>query len=297
MKLGACFSGGGIKGFAHIGAMKALEEEKIKFGYFSGTSSGSIVATLYSCGYSSEEIAKIFLNHVNNIKYIDSENVKRFFKNFFTGKGFKIDGLSSGMIIKRLINKYCNQKGVYHIKDIEIPLLIPAVNLCTEELYVFTNYKIENRSSGFRYIYDVDIGTAVQASCSYPGLFSPCVFEDSLLVDGGIAENIPWREMKKMGIDKVVSIVFNDETKCKRENSIIDILSKSFSILCHELAEYEEDGSDYLLRIDLPKCGLLEKVDGRKLMEEGYKQTKKKIKNIKQEVLSVSEKVSQFDYD
>lgn len=253
MKLGACFSGGGIKGFAHIGAMKAFEEEKIKFGYFSGTSSGSIIATLYSCGYSSEEIARIFLNHVNDIKYIDGENVKKFFKNLFTGNGFKIDGLSSGKVIKQLVNRYCNPKGVYTIRDIKVPLLIPAVNLCTEELYVFTNYHIENRSSGFRYIYDIDIGTAVQASCSYPGVFSPCEFENNLLVDGGIAENVPWREMKKCGIDKVVSIVFGDENKCKQENSIVDVLSKSFSILCHELAEYEETGSDYLLRIDLPK--------------------------------------------
>lgn len=68
MKLGLCLSGGGIKGFAHIGAIRAFEEECIDFEYFSGTSSGSIVATLYTAGYSVAEIKDIFNKHVKDIK-------------------------------------------------------------------------------------------------------------------------------------------------------------------------------------------------------------------------------------
>lgn len=281
MKLGLCLSGGGIKGFAHIGAIRAFEEENIDFEYFSGTSSGSIVATLYTAGYSANEITEIFNKHVKDIRYIDKTNIKKFCKRVFTGKGFKIDGLNSGDIIKKLINKYCNAKGIYSIKDIRRPLLIPAVNLCTEELYVFTNYENRNRSVGFKYIYDIDIGTAVQASCSYPGVFSPCKFKNELLVDGGIAENVPWREMKKLGVDKVVSVVFESENKCKTDNSILDVVSKSFSILCSELNEYEIDGTDYLVQINLPKMNLLEKSYTNMLIEEGYRQTKQYIKNKK----------------
>lgn len=281
MKLGLCLSGGGIKGFAHIGAIRAFEEENIDFEYFSGTSSGSIVATLYTAGYSANEITEIFNKHVKDIKYIDKTNIKKFCKRVFTGKGFKIDGLNSGEIIKKLINKYCNAKGIYNIKDIRRPLLIPAVNLCTEELYVFTNYENRNRSVGFKYIYDIDIGTAVQASCSYPGVFSPCKLGEEFLVDGGIAENVPWREMKKLGVDKVISVVFESENKCKTDNSILDVVSKSFSILCKELNEYEIDGTDYLVQINLPKMNLLEKSNTNMLIEEGYRQTKKYIKNKK----------------
>ena len=58
MKVGICFAGGGVKGAAHIGVLKALEEEKIKFDYISGTSSGSIVATLYACGYSKNIVSE-----------------------------------------------------------------------------------------------------------------------------------------------------------------------------------------------------------------------------------------------
>ena len=60
MKIGICFSGGGIKGAAHIGALKAFEEENIEFDYIAGTSSGSIVAALYAVGYKSGEIYEIF---------------------------------------------------------------------------------------------------------------------------------------------------------------------------------------------------------------------------------------------
>ena len=85
MKLGLSLSGGGVKAFSHLGAMKALEEANIKFDYISGTSSGSIIATLYATGYSTDEIYEIFKKYVNEIKYIDWTNVKKFFKNIFQG--------------------------------------------------------------------------------------------------------------------------------------------------------------------------------------------------------------------
>lgn len=167
MKLGLSLAGGGIKGVSHIGAIKALEEADIKFDYISGTSSGSIIATLYACGYNTEEMYEIFKKYASDINYIDLENIKRFFKNVLTGKGIIIDGLNSGTKIKKIINEVCNKKGIYDINQIKMPLIIPAVNIANEELYVFSN-NIKSVSKGIKYINNVDIGTAVQASCSYP---------------------------------------------------------------------------------------------------------------------------------
>lgn len=284
MKLGLSLSGGGIKGFSHIGALKALEEANIKFDYISGTSSGSIVATLYACSYTTDEIYDIFKKYVNEIKYIDSVNIRKFLKNLITFKGVHIDGLNSGTKINKLVTKVCSQKGITNIKQIKMPLVIPAVNIRTEELYVFSNNIIENRSSSIKYINDIDLGTAVQASCSYPGVFSPCKYKQDLLVDGGIAENIPWRETKRAGADKVLSIVFTDKVPKKCCDNIFEVINKSFSILCKELAEYEWDGSDYLLKIKEPKVGLLEKKKIDELYHEGYIQTKQKIRDIKRKL-------------
>lgn len=279
MKLGLSLAGGGIKGFAHIGAIKVLEEAGIYFDYISGTSSGSIVAMLYASGYSTDEIYDIFRANVKKIRYVDFENIRRIVKRFFAGEGLKIDGLNSGGVIKKLVDEYCLKKGITNIKQIRMPIVIPAVNLCTEELYVFSNNIIQNRDRDIKYINSVSVGTAVQASCSYPGIFCPCRYGENLLVDGGIAENLPWRETKKAGADKVLSIVFVDKDK-KRCDNIYDVLNKSFSILCSELADYEWDGTDYLLKLYMPKVGLLAEGRQEELYELGYKQTKDKISDI-----------------
>lgn len=281
MKLGLSLAGGGIKGASHIGALKALEEANINFDYVSGTSSGSIVAALYACGYTPDEMYDIFKKYIKQIHYVDFVNIKKFFKNIFTGKGIIIDGLNSGTKIKKLINEVCSKKGIYNINQIKTPLLIPAVNILDGKLYIFSNIKYKSQDKDIKYINNIDIGTAVQASCSYPGVFSPCDFNGELFVDGGIAENLPWRETKKIGADKILSVVFEDREPKKCCQNIIQILSKSFSVLCKELSKYEWDGTDYLLEIKSNHVGLLQKSKLEELYKDGYIQTKNKIKEIK----------------
>ena len=75
MKKALCFSGGGIKAFAHIGALKALEENNIKFDMVAGTSSGSIIAVLYALGYSSDEMYKTLKKYLKKVRYIDIKNI------------------------------------------------------------------------------------------------------------------------------------------------------------------------------------------------------------------------------
>lgn len=89
MKLGLCLSGGGIKGVAHIGAIKSLEGKGIKFDYVSGTSSGSIIATLYACGFNADEMYKIFTKYAKSIRYIDFENAKWFYRKRCTNRWLK----------------------------------------------------------------------------------------------------------------------------------------------------------------------------------------------------------------
>ena len=175
----------------------------------------------------------------------------------------------------------CGKKGINNIKQIKMPLLIPAVNISNEKLYVFSNNIVKKYGEEVEYINDVNIGSAVQASCSYPGIFSPCRIGNDLLVDGGIAENLPWRETKRAGADKVLSIVFTEDKSKSCCKNIYEVLNKSFSILCHELYKYEWDGADYLLKIKEPSVGLLETSKMDKMYQNGYNQTKNKIPEIK----------------
>lgn len=283
MNYGICFAGGGIKGAAHIGAIKALKEENLKFDYISGTSSGSIIATLYAAGYSSDEMLKFFKKYAKKIKYVDPKNILILLINLFIKRKIVIKGFNEGTIIERLLNKELNKKNIKNISDIKKELLIPSIDINTGEINVFISK--ENRAKyldNIIYINNVNIGKAVRASCSYPVVFAPCKINGKQLVDGGLRENVPWKLTKEKGADKVLSIIFDEEKNknnyCK---NILEVASNSLGILCHEISNYDLEGADYLLKIKTEKVQLLDYKKIDELYLKGYEQTKQKIKEIK----------------
>ena len=144
MKLGLALAGGGVKGAAHVGVLKALEEENIQIDYIGGTSSGSIVASLYAIGFTADEIYIIFKKYCKKIKYVDFFNIiKAIIGLIFTGR-IVIDGLNSGKQIEKLIDRFAHKKGVYNISDIKKQLVIPSVDMCNGEVLCFTSALIEN---------------------------------------------------------------------------------------------------------------------------------------------------------
>lgn len=281
MNWGICFSGGGIKGVAHIGALKAFEEENIHFNYIAGTSFGSIIATLYALGYRSDEMYEIIKENINKIGYVDWKNILLFFYGIIFKRKLIIQGLNSGEKIEKLVNKICEKKGIKNINQIKEKLLIPSVNLTNGKIYIFSS--IKNRatySDKLIYIQDMEIGKAVRASCSFPGVFSPVKYRNTYLVDGGIRENIPWKELKNNGAEKVISIIFQNEIEEKNKINLIDVIGNSIDILCHELENYEIEGADYLIKINTKNISLLDKTKIDYLYQLGYIETKKRIKEI-----------------
>lgn len=291
MSIGICFAGGGIKGVAHIGALKALEEENIKFDYIAGTSSGSIVACLYSIGYNSDEIYEIFKKYINKINYFEIKNIINLILGILIKRKIIITGLNSGKKIEKLINKECAKKEINNINQINKKLLIPCVNLKTGDVHIFSSIKNRNRkeySDNIIYENNINIGKAVRASCSYPGVFSPCIIEDNYMVDGGIRENVPWKELKECGAQKVISIVFQNEIKEKNKIDMFDVISGSMELLCRELSNYELNGADYLLKIKTKNIQLLDKTKLDYLYNLGYIETKGRIKQIKELINNIA---------
>ncbi len=283
MRNGLCLAGGGVKGAAHIGAIKALEEAKIKFDYIGGTSSGSIVACLYACGFSADEMYKIFKKYCKKIRYVDIQNVIELIMGLlFTGK-IVISGLNSGKQIEKLIRKVCNEKEIYNISDIKTPLVIPSVNMCNGEVICFTSCSCRNKTlDNIVFKNDIDIGTAVRASCSYPVIFCPCSYKNMKLIDGGIRENVPWKELKKLGADKVINIIFEEQENKESDRNLVEVAGRSIGLLCRELSNYELNGADFTVKIISNKVGLLDikKID--ELYQKGYVYMKKNINRIKE---------------
>ncbi len=283
MKIGLSLSGGGVKGAAHIGVIKALEEENIKIDSISGTSSGSIVATLYAMGYRSNEIYDIFKKYCKKIRYVDFWNILKLIYGLVFKRKIIIDGLNSGKAIENLINDIAKGKNIKDISDIHFPLVIPSVNIYNGKVTCFTSYKNEKRYlSNTIFVNHMNIGKAVRASCSYPVVFSPCEFNNTNLIDGGIRENTPWRELKEIGTDKVISVVFREKFDKNCCMNIIDVATRSIGLLTNELSNYEWNGTDYLLEIYTEKIGLLDMDKIEELYEIGYETAKKQIHNIKQ---------------
>lgn len=279
MKMALCLSGGGVKGAAHIGALKAFEEANIEFNYISGTSSGSIVASLYAVGYSSDEIYHLFKKYAKKIRYIDMGAIIKILKNLITKRKFIVEGLNSGRAIEKAITDACAKKGIYTIGKVQKELLVPSVALDTGKIYFFNSMKRRTTYSD-EVVYDdrIEIGKAVMASSSYPGVFCPCEYNGIRLIDGGIRENTPWREWKKVGVDKVICIGFETQKETKEEKNMVDVISDSLGILCHELSNYELYGVDYLLKIQTKDVSLLDTKQIEYLYEQGYKQAKQFIK-------------------
>lgn len=161
MKLGLALAGGGVKGAAHIGVIKALEENGIEIDAIGGTSIGSIVAALYSMGYSTEKMIEIFKYFSKEIMKTDA---KHFAGNLKTSKRLLGYGLLSGENTEIALRECAKEKGIKNIKDIQMPIAIPTVDIVNSKKYVFTNRNIE----GDYYIENALIEKAVRASSSYP---------------------------------------------------------------------------------------------------------------------------------
>lgn len=158
MKTGITLSGGGIRGFAHIGVLKALEENGIFPEIICGVSAGSIVGTLYAAGYSAKELEEIGF----------SENFHR----IFGFEWFRM-GLTNNIHIRKILEK--------HIQEDSFSVLKRSLTICATNL---NTGRLEEFRSG--QLFDV-----VRASCSVPVIFSPVEIQGNLYMDGGVMDNMP----------------------------------------------------------------------------------------------------------
>lgn len=177
IKLGLVLGGGGCRGVGHIGALKAFEELGVSFDYVAGTSAGSIVGALYAYGKTPAEMEEL----IKTLKKRDIVGgVIPFVKPAKTEK------------LENLLNEIFGDITVF--SEMKKPLTVVCTDIKTGKEVDF-NYG--------------NVAKVVSASCAVPGFFTPVVYEDMHLVDGGVRNNVPVDVVKKMGANVVFAIDVN----------------------------------------------------------------------------------------
>lgn len=231
LKIGLALSGGGAKGFAHIGVLKVLEEINMPIDYITGTSMGSIAGALYALGYKAEEIEHIAIN-ADWPDLLTDEPSRRFLsmeEKMWDGKYLgeltirekKVTlpaGLIAGQKITNMLSKLTWP--AHHIDDfsqLPIPFACVATDIATGEAVVL--------NKGF-------LPDAIRSSMAIPTVFTPIRIDNRLLVDGGMVRNLPAEDVKNMGADIVIGVdVSYTLLPVEELQSFLDIITQSLSFV------------------------------------------------------------------
>ena len=140
MLIGIALSGGGIRGIAHAGVLKALEESNIQIDIIGGTSSGSLVSVLYAMGFSPYYIFLLFKRYAKNIVDFDTVPIISTIGNFMVNKKFQICGFNSGEEIGRVYDELAKNRGINNISDIKMPIILRKSARITKHEFVAHKY-------------------------------------------------------------------------------------------------------------------------------------------------------------
>lgn len=196
-RLGLALSGGGAKGFAHVGVLKALEELGIRPDIISGTSAGAVIAVLYADGYSPDEILDLF----SGLSFNDLAEITLPRAGFF-----KIDRFKH--FLQKSLRTEC-------IEDLSIPVVVTATDLDHGTCVVWRSGSIAER---------------VTASCSIPIIFPPILIDGTHYVDGGVLRNLPVFPIRNE-CDTVIGINVSPLVNKRYKQSIVDIATRSYSFM------------------------------------------------------------------
>lgn len=269
LKVGLVLSGGGAKGLAHIGALKALEDAGVRIDYIGGTSMGAVIGGLYASGYTAQQLDSIF--KVTNFNILIQDDLPRSAKTFYEKEDtekyaitlpfddFQIkfpSGLSKGQNIYNLMSRLTmHVSEVEDFADLHIPFFCIAVDIETGEEVILDKGSLSR---------------VISASGAIPSIFSPVKIEDRLLIDGGVANNYPVEELKRRGADIIIGVDVQDSLASREElKSVFDILNQVNNF--QTIADMKEKSrlTDIYIRPDISNFTILGFDKGQAIIDSG----------------------------
>ena len=278
MEVGIALAGGGIRGIAHAGVLKALEDNNIEIEAIGGTSAGSIVATLYAMGYKPYYIYILFKRYAQEIINIGNASLLNGFNNLLKNKKVGISGLNDGTMLEKMFNELALRKKVRTVGDIKMPLVISTVDIKEAKEYIITNCAIRDNFKD-NLITEIEIGKAVRASSSFPAFFCPCEYKKHIFMDGGVLDNIPILPLKQIYNKKIIAVNFESDP-VQENGDVMDIIMKTLDIMGNKISEKSLEQSDLILTVPTDRAGLfdIDKLD--KCYKFGYDTVVKNIDKI-----------------
>lgn len=305
-KVGLVLSGGGAKGLAHIGVLKAIEEAGVKIDYIGGTSMGAIVGGLYASGYNATQIDSIF--KISDFDQLLKDYIPRSSKNFYEKENdekyalilpfdsWKVglpSSYSKGLNIFGLLNKLLHKDR--HIRDfnqLPTPFLCIATDIETGKQVVLDHGNLSQ---------------AIMASATFPSLFSPVLIEDKLLIDGGVVNNYPIDEVIKLGADVIIGVDVQSGLKSREDlKNATRILVQISNLQMMEKMSEKKERTDIYIKPDISDYTVISFSDGEAIVNKGeeasfvvyekikalgtdYKKPKLKIQESQTDTIHISE--------
>ncbi len=250
-RIGLALSGGGARGAAQIGVLKVLQREGIKIDCIAATSFGSIIGGLYAAGYSPDEIETLVLGHWQEIftnqpvraksPLLQGQNLRQLAHINLEGLNPNLpQGVLGGQNLIKLLDQWTLESMLaanYDFDRLPIPFRAVATDLLTGAPYVFKNGRL---------------GEAVRASISQPIVFTPVAKDGLLLVDGGLADNLPADIPAKMGADTVIAVdTTSPSLKLDQVRSALDVIAQALGLRIQQTVEPHYKYANLVIRPNL----------------------------------------------
>jgi NTE family protein len=254
-KIALVLGGGAARGFAHVGVIRVLEQEKIPIDMIVGTSVGSLIGAIYANDMNSFELewTAFALERDNILDYALLSTI--------TGMG-PVKGDKLEEFVKSKIP-------VANIENLKLPFAAVATDL--------------NR--GTRVVLDRgSVARAVRASSAIPGVFNPVEHQGRLLVDGGVVDNIPIDVARERGADIVIAVDISENVVNFNITNVVDVMLQAVTIITSENAKYKKKDADVLISPAVGNVGTFDFTQKKRCMQAGIEAAQMVIPDIKRKI-------------
>jgi NTE family protein len=254
-KIALVLGGGAARGFAHVGVIRALEQEKIPIDMIVGTSVGSLIGAIYASNVNSFELEWTAFS-------LEKDQIFDYgIFSAFTSMGF-----AKGDKLEEFVK---SKVPVANIEDLKLPFAAIATDL--------------NR--GTRVVLDHgSVAKAVHASSAIPGVFSPVDHQGKLLVDGGVIENVPSSVAWERGADIVIAVDISQNVINFNVTNLIDVMLQAVTIMSSENVKYMRKNADVLITPAVGDVGMLDFTQKKRCMQAGIEAAQKAMPDIKKKI-------------